>query len=265
MTFCTWSGRIARICAAGKNPPTSAVVRRTIRENGADRETTEVAVADTEFGRSAGEPDRGQQREGIGQLLEAGANGLERMTKMQQPQMTAEERLGLECVLLIYGRPAVLVNHQRLGSVPAFWNQLEDQREDIELTQRGIGRIELFGHPEYDWAGTACLVSDTVLMTTRRTAELFIENNGQQMQFRPGITAWMDYRSEYQQAANAGYRIRNIIGVHPMYDLALLEVEPPQSQMPARRRRCPSPVSAGPDRGPVGVHGRLPGARCPPQ
>jgi hypothetical protein len=141
-----------------------------------------------------------------------------------------EERLGLECVLLIYGRPAVLVNKDRLASLPAFWNQLEDQCEDIELTQRGVGRIELFGHPEYDWAGTACLVSDTVLLTTRRTAELFSENNGPQLQFRPGITAWMDYRSEYQQAANAGYRIRNIIGSHPVYDLALLEVEPPQSQ-----------------------------------
>lgn len=22
------------------------------------------------------------------------------------------------------------------------------------MAQRGVGRIELFGHPEYDWAGT---------------------------------------------------------------------------------------------------------------
>jgi hypothetical protein len=123
-----------------------------------------------------------------------------------------------------------MVSNNRLASVPAFWNQMEDQRDDIELVQRGVGRIELFGHPEYDWAGTACLVGDTVLMTTRRCAEAFVEQNNQQWQFRPGITAWMDYRSEYQQPASAGYRVRNVIGMHPVYDLALLEVEPPQNQ-----------------------------------
>jgi hypothetical protein len=207
-----------------------AVVRRRVRENGDSADTQQVAVADAEFSRGAAEPDRGQQREGIGQLLEAGARGLERLSRDRQPQLTQEERFGLECVLLIYGRPAVLVNNDRLASVPAFWNQLQDQSDDVEVVQRGVGRIELFGHPECDWAGTACLVSDTVLMTTRRTAELFIEPNGPQYQFRPGITAWMDYRGEYQQGPNAGYRVRNVIGLHPTYDLALLEVEPPQTQ-----------------------------------
>src|SRR5881275_634923 len=64
-----------------------AVVRRTIREGaGAETETeeaTDVAVNGTEFGRSAGEPDRGQQREAIGQLLEAGANALEKVWRDQ--------------------------------------------------------------------------------------------------------------------------------------------------------------------------------------
>ena len=90
--------------------------------------------------------------------------------------MNSQERLGLETVLLLYGRPSVEVNNDRLASVPPFWNVLEDQREDIEMAQRGVGRIELFGHPEYDWAGTAFLVNDTTLMTTRRTAEIFLEN-----------------------------------------------------------------------------------------
>src|SRR4051794_21181483 len=108
-----------------------AVVRRAVREGGEGYETTEVGVAEPECVRAAGEPDRGQQREGIGQLLEAGAQALERIGQDRQPQLTPAERLGLECVLLIYGRPAVLVNNGRLASVPAFWNQLEDQREDI--------------------------------------------------------------------------------------------------------------------------------------
>src|SRR5438445_10105873 len=59
-----------------------AVVRRSVREQGGDDvETTAVATAtrqaplSSEFGRAAGEPDRGQQREAIGQLLEVACNG----------------------------------------------------------------------------------------------------------------------------------------------------------------------------------------------
>src|SRR5436305_1671492 len=85
-----------------------------------------------------------------------------------------------------------------------FGNRVEDQREDIEMAQRGVGRIELLGHPEYDWAGTGFLVNDNVLMTTRRTAELFIENRDGGWRFRPGITTWMDYRSPYQCLSSAG-------------------------------------------------------------
>src|SRR5262249_846910 len=133
--------------------------------------------------------------------------------------------LGLECVLLLYGRPALDVAPPGgLGSVPAFWNVLEDQREDVELSARGVGRIELLGHPEYDWAGTAFLVNDTTLLTTRRTVEAFAERRADRWGFRPGISAWMNYASPYQRVASAGYRIRGVLGVHDLYDVALLEV-----------------------------------------
>jgi hypothetical protein len=205
--------------------------RRTVSASGESfKESTDVAVVEPGFARGAGEPDPGQQRESLGLILEVGGNALEKVARQNTPEMTNEERLALECVLLMYGRPAVEVSQNRLANVPPFWNVLEDQREDIEMAQRGVGRIELFGHPEYDWAGTGFLVNDTTLMTTRRTAEIFIENRNEQWQFRPGITAWMDYSAEYQNVASAGYRVRAIMGVHPSYDLALLEVEPPQLQ-----------------------------------
>jgi hypothetical protein len=214
-----------------------AVLRRKIREGG-DSEPADVAVATLEFGRTAGEPDRGQQREAVGQLLEAGAGALEKIFREHAPDLVPEERLGLECVLLLYGRPAVLVTEERLASVPPFWNLLEDQREDIEMAQRGVGRVELLGHPEYDWAGTGFLVNETCLLTTRRIADLFAEGRNGVWSFRPGISAWMNYRTQYQQPASAGYRVRGIFGVVEPYDLALLEVEPPP-----QRNRVPAPLA----------------------
>jgi hypothetical protein len=210
-----------------------AVVRRTIRETNGNETTTtatttRTVLTPTEYGRAAGEPDRGQQREAMGQMLECGANGLEKAARNIPNDLNADEVFGLECVLLIYGRPALLIDEGSLASVPPFWNLIEDQREDIEMAQRGVGRIELLGHPEYDWAGTGFLVSDNVLMTTRRIAEVFLENRGGAWQFRPGISTWMDYRSPYQCLSSAGYRVRSVVGVHDQYDLALLEVERPQ-------------------------------------
>jgi len=215
-----------------------AAVRRAIREEGGGvAQLTEVTInEDTvtdvtqvffEFGRGAAEPDRGQQREAFGQILERGANALQKVAR-NAFDLTAEETFGLEAILLLYGRPSLLVSEGRVANPPPFWNVLEDQREDIEVAQRGVGRIEMFGHPEFDWAGTGFLVSENILLTTRRFAELFAENKDNRWQFRPGITAWLDYRSGYQNVSNAGYKVRSIFGVHPTYDLALLEVEGPQ-------------------------------------
>lgn len=227
-----------------------AVVRNAIREGSSSERGGNAELAVVEFGRAAGEPDRGQQREAVGLLLEAGANGLQRVMRNQVAEMSAEEMLGLESVLLLYGRPAIQVDQNRLATVPPFWNILEDQREDVEMAQRGVGRIDLFGHPDFDWAGTAFLVTETILMTTRRTAELFTENRSGPWQFRPGITAWMDYRSEYQTQGSAGYRVRSVVGVHEQYDLALLEVEPPQQS-----NEAPVPLSLA-ARWPDRVEGR---------
>jgi len=209
-----------------------AALRRSVRAEGGpgqqDGGATITLVFPSEFGRPAGEPDRGQQREAVGGLLEAGANALEKTVRNAVNDITPEEVFGLECVLLLYGRPAVLINDGTLDAVPPYWNVLEDLREDVEMAQRGVGRIELLGHPEYDWAGTGFLVNENILMTTRRVVELFVESRNGAYQFRPGITTWMDYRSPYQCVASAGYRVRAVVGVHDRYDLALLEVERPQ-------------------------------------
>jgi len=88
-----------------------AVLRRAVREGAtAEMATTTVAVTPTEFGRAAGEPDRGQQREAIGQLLEAAVTALQKVSAGEKPELTPEEVLGLESAILLYGRLALLVS-----------------------------------------------------------------------------------------------------------------------------------------------------------
>jgi hypothetical protein len=232
-------------------PHLRAVLRRAVCE-GVTTGPVQTAVAEHECDRGAGEPEAGRQREAVGQLLEAGGTALEKLSRQPPPDLAGEELCGLESVLLLYGRPALLISQGRLAGEPPCWNILERHRQDIELAQRGVGRIELLGHPEFDWAGTGFLVSDTCLMTTRRTAELFAEGDrAGPWQFRPGISAWMDYQPEYQLPASATYRLRSVLGIHDRHDLALLEVEPPQAngQGPtplALAAQAPSPLERRP-------------------
>jgi hypothetical protein len=216
-----------------------ATLRRAASEGPTVTGAAQMAVAETEFGREAGEPEPGEQREALGRLLQAGVSALAKILRDQPQDLSAEEVGGLECVLLLYGRPALQVSKGKFASVPPRWKALEDQRSEIELALRGVGRIDLLGHPEYDWAGTGFLVGETCLMTTRCTAELFAENTRSgQWQFRPGISSWMDYQSDTQHPASAAYRIRAVVGVHDRYNLALLEVEPPHLN-----GRSPAPLA----------------------
>src|SRR5436305_14300569 len=107
-----------------------AAVRRAIREEGGGvAQLTEVTInEDTvtdvtqvffEFGRGAAEPDRGQQREAFGQILERGANALQKVAR-NAFDLTPEETFGLEAILLLYGRPSLLVSEGRVANPPPF-------------------------------------------------------------------------------------------------------------------------------------------------
>jgi hypothetical protein len=195
-------------------------------------------------------PSDSSARSGLlAQLLDHGAHGAEKVIAGRSADLTASDLLGMECLLAVYARPAIVAGEQ-LGAVSPLWAVLGRQRSDVQRAQRAVGRIDLLGHPEYDWAGTGFLAHESCLMTTRRVADAFLEERDGHWRFRPGITAWMDYRSN-QRVASAGYRIRGVIGVHDRYDLALLEVEPPEA---IRDAPAPLPVAA---RAPEDLEGRL--------
>src|SRR5262245_28429071 len=91
----------ARQPVRGREEPAHlrAVVRRAVREGGPPAaETATLTQAESEAVRAAGEPERGQQREAIGQLLEAAAAGLEKLAR-NSADLTGPEQAGLEVAL----------------------------------------------------------------------------------------------------------------------------------------------------------------------
>ena len=84
-----------------------AVVRRVICEGVPSKfNPADLVLPDGEFARAAGEPRRGEQREAVGDLLEAGAAAMAKLARHVAPELTPDECLGLYCVVLLYGRPA---------------------------------------------------------------------------------------------------------------------------------------------------------------
>ena len=140
-------------------------------------------------------------------------------------QLDPEEVVGTEAIILLVGRPALLIQEGKFFPPPEAWAKLEDVRDAIEETIQSVGRIEVSGHPAMDWIGTGWLVADDVVMTNRHVAKEFTRQSGRTWSFEPGMKGRIDFREEFGGAATAAeFRLTGVIGVHDELDLALFRV-----------------------------------------
>ena len=139
-------------------------------------------------------------------------------------QLTEEERLGLEAVVSVYGRPALLVEGGRFRPPAPPWEKLEQHRPAIEAALRSVCRIEADGHPEHDCLGTGFLVTDDVIMTNRHVAKLFVSLGGPPWQVEPGITVRVDFNEEFLAGEPREHAMTEVVSISTDVDMALLRV-----------------------------------------
>lgn len=157
--------------------------------------------------------------------------GVRAVTKLNDEgegaDLTGEELIGLEAIVHIEARPAILIQDGHFFPPPADWQFLEGERDQIELTFKSVGRIELSGHTGYDWVGTGFLVAENVIMTNRHVAEIFSKRGCfGRWEFEPEMTASIDYVEELGSLASAEFALTSIIGIHSTFDMALFTAEP---------------------------------------
>ena len=155
--------------------------------------------------------------------LKDGSAALDKMRKGKS-DLTQGEQLGLEAIVLLFGRPALLVQDGDFGTPPDEWKSLEGKRDLIKGIFPSVGRVELDGHHTFQWCGSAFMVGDGILMTNRHVAEIFSVAKGKEYKFTPGVKARIDYKEEYQRDVSSEFKIEKVLGIHPSYDLALLQV-----------------------------------------
>jgi S1-C subfamily serine protease len=186
-------------------------------------------------------------------LLEAGTRAIRRIhDEGEDVDLDPAEMFGLEAIVHVEGRPALLIQNGRFAAPPTQWQILEQSRDRIERTCRSVGRIEVDGHPSFEWIGTGFLVAEDVVMTNRHVASEFSQRGqGGRWGFIAGIRARIDYVEELGAANPAEFAITDVIGIHRKFDLALLRVERQSSQgLPS-----PEPLTVA-SQAPSNVQGR---------
>lgn len=173
--------------------------------------------------------------------LDAGKRAVKKIRESgENAKLGFEEQKGLEAIILLEGRPAILIQDGKFFPPPKGWEVLEKMRPSIEETFLSVGRIEVTGHPSgLDWIGTGFLVAKDVVMTNRHVAKEFCRmKSAKQWEIEPGMTVRIDYNEELNATAPNEFAIKSVIGVHDTYDLALFKV----ALKSAKKAKAPKPL-----------------------
>jgi len=244
----------AGIVAAMRSERVVAEVRRVFGDLGELTERMSRAGLESFSGSGEGEPTdpvteaARLERE---RVVDDGVQGLAKVAEGREAELDDAELLGLEAIVLLEGRPAILIQQGDFLPPPPDWARLSKARVGIREVIARCGRVDVTGHLDFDWVGTASLIAPTVVMTNRHVAREFCARADDDWVFRPGMTARIDFREELGGYAPMEFEITGVIGVHEHRDLALLRVEGASSD--GRALPDPLPVAA---REPDDLYGR---------
>ncbi|MGH3546809.1 MAG: trypsin-like serine peptidase [Pseudonocardiaceae bacterium] len=184
-------------------------------------------------------------------VVSDGIDGLAKVAEGREDELDDAELLGLEAIVLLEGRPAILIQEGDFLPPPHEWARLTGARAGIREVIARSGRVEVTGHRDYEWVGTASLIAPAAVMTNRHVAREFCSRAGGDWVFRPGMTSRIDFLKELGSTASMEFEITGVIGVHEDRDLALLRVAGASSD----GRPLPNPLAVSAQQ-PADVYGR---------
>lgn len=164
--------------------------------------------------------------QGNDQTIEDSLRGVRKVAR--EEELSDSELFGLEAIILPRERPVAFIQNDSFGSLPSPWIHFAGGtiRRRIESVIPSVGRIELPDSPWIPYGGTGFVVGENLLMTNRHVGELFATGLGiKNLSFRQGQSAAIDFKREAASDASVNLRVREIVMIHPHWDMAILRVE----------------------------------------
>jgi Trypsin-like peptidase domain len=139
--------------------------------------------------------------------------------------LSAEQRNALEAIVLLRGRPALLVRNGTFEVPQGFWEVLAPSRPDASNIIRAVGRIGIAeGFPEVPYVGTGFVVGKNLVMTNAHVAEVFSARDGSGWAVKAFMKVGIDFNQEYGSADRHEFPVVGVECIHAKYDLALLRI-----------------------------------------
>jgi Trypsin-like peptidase domain len=168
-----------------------------------------------------------------------GTNGLRKVIEGREDELTPREQVGLEAIIVLEGRPPLFIQGGDFVQTPAEWQVLNGHRDRIKASIARVGRVEVDGHPDYEWIGTGFLAGLQAIITNRHVAREFARADGDRWTFETGMSAALDFNEEHGALQPLEFAITGIVGIHERFDLAVLEV----AQTGGANQALPDPLA----------------------
>jgi V8-like Glu-specific endopeptidase len=216
-TYDAAAGAIAElnVGAALESMPTG--FESTTRSASRTRSGPSAVAEATPVGRAIAEERAAQVKEGV-----------EAMKKIElgRDDITPREQEGLEAIILLTGRPAILIQEGDFLEPPALWKDLKTVRAQIQAVIRRVGRIDVSGNPNFEWLGTGFLAGQNVVITNRHVAVEFSRRSEDgTWTFRTPMRASINLKAELGSEDALTFKVTSIVGIHEEHDMAALKVE----------------------------------------
>ena len=151
-----------------------------------------------------------------------------------------------ESIILCMGRPVLEIQNDRINVNDQeidYWKDVIDEYKDKLVTPiQSVGRIEVTGHPMFDWIGTGWVVAENIIITNRHVANELAQRKGNQFLFNHDFLGNeykvnIDFKEEYRIKEQAEdyytynnkceFMIKEVIHIEPPsgYDMAFMRID----------------------------------------
>ncbi len=137
-----------------------------------------------------------------------------------------------EAIVMLRGFPSLLIRNGTYANPdnPVWRDRLDPFRAPINHVIANTGRVDLVGHPDNKWVGTAWRVNETSFITNRHVAEIFAKATRRGHGIQSGVKVFIDLAEEHDSDEVLEHLISSITHIEEKsaggIDMAVLKLSP---------------------------------------